>query len=132
MQSKLEKLGSFGGIVAAAACPICFPKLALIGALFGFGALAKYEVVFLYLAQILVMIALIGHVISYKRVQNGILLILAIISAILFFGSLYVFASETLSYFALTGLVAAMIWMTIENRRCAMCIAPVNKQFKAR
>ena len=74
MQSKLEKLGSFGGIVAAAACPICFPKLALIGALFGFGALAKYEVVFLYLAQILVMIALIGHVISYKRVQTRILL----------------------------------------------------------
>jgi mercuric ion transport protein len=118
MQSKLEKFGSFGAIVAAAACPICFPKLALIGALFGFGVLAKYEVVFFYMAQIMIIIALVGHIISYKRLQNLTLLIFAFISAILFFGSLYAFTSEILSYFALTGMIASMAWMMIENRRC--------------
>jgi len=46
MQFKLENFGSFGAIVAAAACPICFPKLALLGAFFGLGALSKYEAFF--------------------------------------------------------------------------------------
>ena len=119
MHSKLEKFGSFGAIAAAAACPICFPKLALIGALFGFGVLAKYEVVFLYMAQILIVLALIGHIISYKRLQNLTLLILAFTSVILFFMSLYVFTSEILSYFALAGMIAAMAWMMFEDRRCA-------------
>jgi mercuric ion transport protein len=126
MHSKLEKFGSFGAIAAAAACPICFPKLALIGALFGFGVLAKYEVVFFYMAQVLIIFALVGHIISYKRLQNLALLIVAFISAILFFGSLYVFTSEILSYFALTGMIAAMTWMMIEDRRCTNSVASVD------
>ena len=126
MRSKLEKVGSFGAIVAAAACPICFPKLALIGALFGFGVLVKYEMVFFYMAQIMIIIALVGHIITYKRLQNLTLLILAFISAILFFGSLYVFTSEILSYFALTGMIAAMAWMIIEDRRCSIDVASVD------
>ena len=126
MRSKLEKVGSFGATVAAAACPICFPKLALIGALFGFGVLAKYEVVFLYMAQILIVLALIGHIISYKRLQNLALLILALTSVILFFMSLYVFTSEILSYIALAGMIAAMAWMMIEDRRRASNITCAN------
>ncbi len=126
MRNKLEQFGSFGAIVAAAACPICFPKLALIGALVGLGTLAKYEVVFFYGAHILIVIALIGHVISYKKVQNRILLALAIVSAILFFVSLYIFVSEILSYMALTGLVIATIWMIAESRRYIRCVALVD------
>ena len=126
MRIKLEKLGSFGAIVAAAACPICFPKLALIGALFGFGVLAEYEVVFFYMAQLMIIFALIGHIITYKRLQNLNLLIFAFISASLFFGSLYVFTSEVLSYLALTGMIVAMIWMMIEDRRYTNCVASVD------
>jgi mercuric ion transport protein len=126
MRSKLEKFGSFGAIVAAAACPICFPKLALIGALFGFGVLIKYEVVFFYMAQLMIIFALVGHIISYKRLRNLTLLILAFISAMLFFGSLYVFTSEILSYLALTGMIAAMAWMMIEDRRCTNSVASVD------
>ena len=126
MRSKMEKFGSFGAIVAAAACPICFPKLALIGALFGFGVLIKYEVVFFYMAQLMIIFALVGHIISYKRLRNLTLLILAFISAMLFFGSLYVFTSEILSYLALTGMIAAMAWMMIEDRRCTNSVASVD------
>jgi hypothetical protein len=36
----VEKFGSIGAIIAAAACPICFPKLALIGSAVGLGVLA--------------------------------------------------------------------------------------------
>ena len=121
MRFKLENYGSFGAIVAAAACPICFPKLALIGAYLGLGALAKYETFFFYGAHILIVMALVGHVISYKKVPNRTLLALAIISASLFFISLYLIASETLAYIALAGLVAASIWMIIESRRYDSC-----------
>lgn len=123
MRFKLENYGSFGAIVAAAACPICFPKLALIGAFLGLGALAKYETFFFYGAHVLILIALVGHVISYKKVQNRTLLALAIISASLFFVSLYLIVSEMLAYTALTGLVAATIWMIVESRRCDGCVA---------
>jgi mercuric ion transport protein len=126
MRSKLEKFGSFGAITAAAACPICFPKLALIGALFGFGVLIKFEVVFFYMAQLMIIFALVGHIISYKRLRNLALLTLAFISAILFFGSLYVFTSEILSYLGLAGMIAAMVWMMIEDRRCRIDVAPVD------
>jgi mercuric ion transport protein len=127
MRSKLEKFGSFGAIVAAAACPICFPKLALIGALFGFGVLVEYEVVFFYMAQLMMIFALVGHIISYKRLRNLSLIILACISATLFFGALYVFTSEVLSYLALVGMIAAMAWMMIEDRRCTNSVVSVDK-----
>ena len=123
MRFKLENYGSFGAIVAAAACPICFPKLALIGAFLGLGALTKYETFFFYGAHVLILIALVGHVISYKKVQNRTLLALAIISASLFFVSLYLIVSEMLAYTALTGLVAATIWMIVESRHCDSCVA---------
>jgi len=122
MRFKLENYGSFGAIVAAAACPICFPKLALIGAFLGLGALAKYETFFFYGAHVLILIALVGHVISYKKVQNRTLLALVIISASLFFASLYLIVSEILAYIALTGLVAATIWMIVESRRYDSCV----------
>lgn len=122
MRFNLENYGSFGAIVAAAMCPICFPKLALIGAFLGLGALAKYETFFFYGAHILIVMALVGHVISYKKVPNRTLLALAIISASLFFVSLYLIVSETLAYIALAGLVIASIWMIIESRRYDSCV----------
>jgi hypothetical protein len=70
------------------------------------------------MAQLMIIFALVGHIISYKRLRNLSLLILAFISATLFFGALYVFTSEILSYLALTGMIAAMAWMIIEDRRC--------------
>jgi len=127
MRNKLGHFGSFGAIVATAACPICFPKLALLGAIFGLGAFVKYEAAFFYGAQALIVIALIGHIISYKKVHNRPIFALAIICAVLFFISLYVFVSEILSYMALTGLVTATICMIIESRRCAKCISPEDE-----
>lgn len=122
MQNKLEKFGSFGAIIAAMACPICFPKLALVGALIGMGALTPYETAFFFGAQILVVLAVIGHVISYKKHRNWKLLSLVVISAILLFVSLYAFVSELLSYLAFSGVILATIWLIIENRRCSNCV----------
>ena len=121
MKNLLEKSGSVGALIAAAACPVCFPKLAILGALFGFGALAPFETAFFYGSQIFMLLALIGHTLSYQNHRNWKLLSLTVISVILFFVSLYVAVSETLSYLALAGVVSSTIWLIVENRRCLTC-----------
>jgi hypothetical protein len=39
----IEKAGSIGAIIGALACPICFPKIAIIGSAIGLGVLAPFE-----------------------------------------------------------------------------------------
>lgn len=124
MRNIFEKFGSYGAVVAAAACPICFPKLALFGALFGLGALVKYETLFFFSAQVLVLMALTAHVVSYRKQHNKPLLVLAMVSGSVFFISLYLWPNEYLSYTALLGLISATIWLSISNRQCAQCEAP--------
>ena len=126
MSNNLEKFGTFGAIVAAAACPICFPKLALLGALFGFGALVQYEAIFLYSAYFLIAIALAGHVISHRKNPNRIILVLVVASVSLFFLSLYVVVSEELSYLSLVGLTIATIWRSFQDIRRAKCVTTVK------
>src|SRR5882672_6005877 len=91
MKTYLEKIGSFGALIAAAACPLCFPKLALIGALFGLGALGAYESQLFIAAQVLIAVAVLGH---------------AILSGVAVFGGLYLLRSEAMIYAGFAGLVA--------------------------
>ena len=119
MNLKLDKFGSLGAIVAAAACPICFPKLALIGALIGLGALVQYEFYFLVAAQLLVLISLVGVILAFRIHGNLKILIFAIACVMLFFISLYLIVNEYLSYLALAGLVASFIWQLVEAKRCS-------------
>ena len=120
MKLDLQKLGSPGAIIAAAACPICFPKLALIGALVGLGALAQYEVYFFIATQVLVLAALGGVLWTHRAVSDRRISVLAIGSVVLFFASLYLVVNEYLSYLAFGGLLAAIIWQSIESRRCPL------------
>ena len=117
----LDRFGSFGALLAAAACPMCFPKLALLGALFGFGALAQYEVIFFYVVQMLVVGMLVSHMIAFRRGGDKRLLMLVSISSVLFFTSLYVLGSEVLSYVALLGLMASSVWLMMKPYSKATC-----------
>ena len=107
MKTHLEKIGGFGGLIAAAACPVCFPKLALIGALFGLGALGAYESQLFIAAQVLIALAVLGHVLAYRRHRKRWLLGLGIASGAAVFGGLYLLRSEAVSYAGFAGLVAA-------------------------
>lgn len=107
MKSHLDKVGSFGAIIAAAACPICFPKLALLGALLGLGGLSAYEWQFLIAAQVLVGIAMLGHVLAYLRQRKRWVLALALSGGAAFFSGLYVVGSEAVVYAGFAALVAA-------------------------
>jgi mercuric ion transport protein len=106
MKVSLEKIGSFGALIAAAACPVCFPKLALIGALFGLGALGAYESQLFVAAQVLIAVAVLGHVLAYLQHRKGWLLGLAILSGVAVFGGLYFLRSEAMIYAGFAGLVA--------------------------
>lgn len=106
MKLSLDKVGGVGAVVAAAACPICFPKLALVGALFGLGAFSAYEYQFLIAAQILVAIAVLGHALGYLRHRRGGLLAAALASGAAVFAGLYAVGSELLVYAGFAGLVA--------------------------
>lgn len=115
----LEKIGSIGAVIAAAACPICFPKLALIGAVFGLGAFSAYEYQFLVATQVLVALAVAGHALAYRRDRSRLLLGCALLGAALVFGGLYVAGSEMLVYAGLAGLVAAStvdLWRRLQSR----------------
>jgi hypothetical protein len=105
MKTHLEKIGSFGALVAAAACPICFPKLALLGAVFGLGALAAYESQLFIAAQALIVLAVVGQLLAYLQHRNRWLLALAVLSGAAIFGGLYLLNSEATSYAGFAGLV---------------------------
>jgi MerC mercury resistance protein len=107
MKTYLEKIGSFGGILAAAACPVCFPKLALIGALFGLGALGAYESALFAAAQLLIVLAVVGQALAYLRHRKRWLLALGVGSGAAVFAGLYLLRSEAVVYAGFAGLVVA-------------------------
>jgi len=106
MKTHLEKIGGIGATIAAAACPICFPKLALLGAVFGLGALSAYESQFFIAAQVLVVLAVVGHVLAYRRHRRRWLLGLGALCGAAVFGGLYLLSSEAVIYAGLAGLAA--------------------------
>ncbi len=119
MNLKLDRFGALGTLIAAAACPICFPKLALIGALIGLGALAKYEYYFYIAFHVFALVTFTGILLAYQKQRNLNILILAFASIALFFISLYLIVNEYLSYLALAGLVASVIWQLLEAKKCS-------------
>lgn len=119
MKAWLEKSSSIGAVIAAAACPVCFPKLALIGALFGLGALGAYEYQLFIAAQALVVIAVVGHAFAYRRDRNLWLLGCAAASGAAVFAGFYLFGWEPLAYIGFAGLIAASateFWNRLRRR----------------
>jgi hypothetical protein len=88
-------------MIAVAACPICFPKMALFGAFFGFGVLASFETAFYNGSQVLFLLAVAGHYLSYKKCEKSRIFVLALISTLLLFA----------------GLFTATMWLMIYNRQ---------------
>ena len=119
----LEKTGTVGAVIAALACPICFPKIALIGAAIGLGALAPFEGYIAIGVQVLFILALVGQVLSYPRHRNRWLLGLSVFATALLFVAYYLYVSTALLELSLALLIGASIWLVVENRKCARCEA---------
>jgi len=122
LRTYLEKFSSVGAVVAAAACPICFPKLALVGALLGLGGLGAYEAQFFVAAQVLVGLAVLGHIVSFRQHRSHRRLAFAILSGASVFFGLYLFRSEWLAYIGLAGLTIASLmdlWLRLRPKAAA-------------
>ena len=117
----LDKFGSVGAVVAALACPICFPKLALIGAALGLGVFAPYEQYIALVIQGLFVLALFGQFVAFRKHGNKWVLSLAILATVVMFLAYYIVPSSILLQLSLAGLVAASVWQAVESRRCARC-----------
>ena len=123
----LDRFGTIGAVIAAAACPICFPKIALIGAAVGLGVFAPHERYVATAVQIFFVLAFIGQVVAFRRHRNGWLLALSALTTALLFIGYYVVPSSILLQIALAALVAVSIWLALELRRCAKCTVAARK-----
>lgn len=123
MKIQLEKFGTMGAFLAAILCPVCFPKLAIIGTVLGLGALAPYESWFAAAAQGFLVLSLAGHVIAFRRHHNLWIVILAGLGVGLVLGSLWLYYIEVLVYLGLAVVVAATVWSMFALRKGASCAA---------
>lgn len=115
----LDKIGSVGAVIAGSAVPCCFPFLSLIGSILGLSFLAPYERYVLYAMQILVIVAMIGSVISFRNHRKIIPLLLGILSTAAVLYSLNTNMDVRSLYGGLAGLLVVAVWNSIEARRCA-------------
>ena len=115
----LDKAGSIGAVIAGAAEPCCFPFLSLIGSILGLSFLAPYESYILYAMQALVVIALMGSVLAYRRHRKVLPLILSVLSTAAVLYALNTDMNVKILYTGLAGLIAVSIWNSIEAKRCA-------------
>ena len=117
MKFQFEKLGTGGAILAAILCPVCFPKLAIIGAVLGLGALAPFEGWFAAAAQGFLVLSLAGHIIAFRRHRNIWAVGLAGLGVTLVLGSLWLHYIEALVYVGLAAVVAATGWSMFALRK---------------
>ncbi len=117
----IEKLASIGAVIAAAACPACFPVLAVVGSVLGLGVLHRFEGSVFLVFQILVLLALAGNVASFLGHRRILPLIVGVVSPLIIFFALYVQFHPLMLYLGLFGLAAASVLSFIANRRCARC-----------
>jgi mercuric ion transport protein len=102
-------------------CPVCFPKLAIVGAALGLGVLAPYEGWFAAAAQVFLVVALVGHVLAFRRHRDRRVLALVAIGVALVLGALWLYYVEALVYVGLAAVVAATLWGPFAMRACASC-----------
>ena len=113
----VEKFGSVGAVIAAAACPMCFPKIALISAIFGLGSIAPSEMIYsAYAVQGMVLVAFVGQLLVIGKHRNWWLLALSALSTGALFYGYYVDFNDVIRETALVGVVAASIWLVVEMR----------------
>ena len=117
MRAYLDKIGSIGSVITAAACPGCFPTLAAVGTLFGLGALGSYEGQIFLATKILVALAILGHLLAYFVHRSVWLLLLGAGGGVLFFLGLYVLRSELVVYVGFAAMLVASIWDLVRRLR---------------
>jgi mercuric ion transport protein len=117
----VEKTATVGALLTAAACPACFPMLAVVGTALGLGIFRAFEGWVFIVFQTLVVLALVGTVLSFLRHRRLIPLIVGLSGPLLIFLALYFGFNQFLLYLGLFGLIAASVLNFLANRQCTRC-----------
>ena len=116
----LDKAGSIGTLLSAAAIPCCFPFLSFIGSAAGLSVvLFRYQRWMSYLIVVSAVIAVVGGIIAFRGHRKPAPLVVSAISAGLLIYGVNAFLYTNYIYPGIIGLFIAAIWNTIETRRCA-------------
>lgn len=123
-----DKIGLLGSVVSAMGCASCFPALASLGAAVGWGALSRYEGIFIHtLLPIFAGVALLANVIAWsrhRRWRRGIPPLLGPILVLIAVFAMLVEHEPTLSrgllYSGLVLMLATSIWDLVSpaSRSC--------------
>jgi len=117
----VEEIATVGALLAAAACPACFPMLAVVGTALGLGIFRPFEGWVFIVFQTLVVLASVRTVLSFLRHRRLIPLIVGLSGPLLVFFALYFWFNQFLLYLGLFGLIVASVLNFLGNRQCARC-----------
>jgi mercuric ion transport protein len=121
MSNILDKIGSFGTLLAAFGMSCCLPVFAAVGSAVGLGFLARYEYEMFYVMQIAAVLAAVGTLWAYRKHKKILPVILSVFSAGLILYSVNTTLDDWLIYGGMTGLVGAAVLNSVFARRCGGC-----------
>lgn len=119
-----EKLGSGGGLIAAASCPACLPALGSLGAALGLGFLSGYEDLMIStLLPLFAGIALLANALGWLAHRQWRRSVLGIVGPVLVLAGLWLFFGKwwnAMLYAGLAAMVGVSLWdlLSPANRRC--------------
>lgn len=130
----IDKLGTIGLFITAIFSPCCFPLFAFIVSALGLGSFELFGGWTMWVFQAMVIVAIFGLYISYRKHKCLYPLLTAIPSGLLIFYGYHLNDSDYWTYFLYTGmfgLLAATIWNYKRNRmhgNCDTCIIYEGKE----
>src|SRR6266705_5952981 len=117
----LDKIGSVGAVLAAAAAPCCFPLLAALGSVLGLSVLQPFVGYMAYAMQALVLLSLAGNYFAWRRHKKWVPLAVGGIGTALVFLGYYSGLPAELVYAGLGALVMAAILNVFATHSNAGC-----------
>lgn len=130
----IDKLGTIGLFITAIFSPCCFPLFAFIASALGLGSFELFGGWTMWVFQAMVIVAIFGLYISYRKHKCLYPLLVAIPSGLLIFYGYHFNGSDYCTYFlyaGMFGLLAATIWNYKRNRmhgNCDTCIIYEGKE----
>ena len=114
----IDRVGSLGTLIAAMACPVCWPVLATLGSSLGLGIFAPWEgIISNFVFPPFVVIAVLGTFLSFRSHKKRLPFVLGIVSGSLILFGFYVIWQPTLVYIGIFGLLISSVLGYLGNKQ---------------
>jgi len=106
----LDRIGSIGALLAAAAAPCCFPLFAAVAAASGLTLFGRFETTVLYIFQGFALVAILGLALNYRKHRCFGPLALGMLSGVALAYAFYYSWKVEMLYAGLFGIIIASAW----------------------